>query len=89
MTVLSKVLAAGALVVTGIAGAIVVRRHRIGRRSVGGRSTAVAGSMFVGAVDEVELGRVGAGENPESFDSEEIPSEHQEMNDLRGKMPFG
>ena len=50
------------------------------------RSRPAAGSMFVGAVDEVELGRQ---LGPEGFDPEEVPSEHPEINELRKEMPFG
>jgi hypothetical protein len=53
-----------------------------------------AGAMSVGAVEEVELGagiaRPMRGESePDSFDPEEVPSEHPEINELRTKMPFG
>lgn len=53
-----------------------------------------AGAMSVGAVDEVELGagiaRPMRGDlEPETYDPEEVPSEHPEINELRNKMPFG
>jgi hypothetical protein len=48
------------------------------------------GTMFVGAVDEVELsGGFGSGDEPLAYDPEEVPSEHDEINQLRMKMPFG
>jgi hypothetical protein len=57
------------------------------------RRKATAGAMFVGAVDEVELGSgvatARADGSGEFYDPEEIPSEHYETNELRGRMPFG
>jgi hypothetical protein len=61
------------------------------RRAARARTTAtVAGSMFVGAVDEVELsGLMRPDQDPAAFEPEEVPSEHPEINELREKMPFG
>lgn len=88
---LSKVLVgSSAAAVVGLGAVLLVRSLR-GRRRVSAHET--AGSMFVGAVDEVEisggLARPRYDTVPESFDPEEVPSEHSEINDLRNKMPFG
>jgi hypothetical protein len=74
----------GSLVASAIGAAVLARRRRAKPHP------SAAGSMFVGAVEEVELsGPLAAGVNPEGFDPDEVPSEHQEINDLRGKMPMG
>lgn len=89
MKVVLKVLVIGGAVAVGTAAIVAIRRAlRAGAR--GTRSQESAGAMFVGAVDEVELsGPLTAGRNPDAFDPEEVPSEHPEINELRGKMPFG
>lgn len=52
--------------------------------------TTPAGSMFVGAIDEVELsGPLRSGADPIALDPEDVASEHEEINALRMKMPFG
>jgi hypothetical protein len=85
MKVLTKVLVLG-----GTAAAATVATLAIRRKMRAGAHEASAGSMFVGAVDEVELsGPLGAGKNADGFDPEEVPSEHSEINELRNKMPFG
>lgn len=80
----------GAAALAGGSAALLVRYLR-GRRQVSARET--AGSMFVGAVDEVEisggLARPRYDTPAESYDPEEVPSEHAEINELRNKMPFG
>lgn len=45
----------------------------------------VGGVMFVGAIDEVELGDA---DILEMFDPADVPSEHATINELRGKMPM-
>lgn len=82
---------------TGLAGLGVfsgIRRLRAWRKASAPEIVHAAGVMNVGAVDEVELSagiaRQTRGDmNPESYDPEEVPSEHAEINDLRGKMPLG
>jgi hypothetical protein len=87
MTIRTHALIAGSLIATGTAMAALARHRRHWRRV---RSPESAGMMFVGAIDEVELsGPLGTGASPEGFDPEEVPSEHQEINDLRRKMPLG
>lgn len=86
MKLLSKVLViAGAAAAVGAAVFAYVRRPRRARST----GTA-AGSMFVGAVDEVELsGPMRSDRDPMAHEPEEVASEHSEINELRGKMPFG
>jgi hypothetical protein len=89
---LSKVLAIGAgVAVVGAAVAATVILVRRRRTSVPGTA---AGTMSTGAVDEVQLAAgiarpMRGNLDPESFDPEEVPSEHPEINELREKMPFG
>jgi hypothetical protein len=85
MRTLSRAFLAGSVVASAIGAATLARRRR--RKQP---HPSAAGSMFVGAVEEVELsGPLVSGMNPEGFDPEEVPSEHQEINDLRRKMPMG
>jgi hypothetical protein len=85
MKVLTKVLAIGGVAAAASAVTVAIRRKL--RANAHERS---AGSMFVGAVDEVELsGPADSAKNPDGFDPEEVPSEHSEINELRNKMPFG
>jgi hypothetical protein len=85
MKLLTKVLVLAGAAAAGT-GAIVALRRKV---RVGAHDES-AGAMFVGAVDEVELsGPMNIAENPESFDPQEVPSEHPEINELRNKMPFG
>jgi hypothetical protein len=89
---LSKVLLVGAGVVAGgaaVAATVILVRRR--RTSVPGTA---AGAMSMGAVDEVQLAAgiarpMRGNVEPLSFDPEEVPSEHSEINELRDKMPFG
>jgi hypothetical protein len=78
----------GALVTGAVLAAPSFRvRKRRGNADSADRSAAdAAGVMFVGAVDEVELGPVDA---VDVFDPAEVPSDHPEINELRSKMPFG
>jgi hypothetical protein len=83
-----KSLIAGGVILAAlgtVAALILVRRRR---------HFEVAGSMSVGAVDEVELsGGLGrslrADAEPAQFDPEEVPSEHAEINDLRRESLHG
>lgn len=80
-------LVGGSLAAAAVGTAAIARWRRVrrARPHVGG-----AGSMFVGAVEEVELsGPLGATSELEAFDPEDVPSEHQEINELRRKMPMG
>lgn len=97
MAVVSKALVfaisifAGA-VTAGTSAAIMARLARARRGP--GADGPVAGSMFVGAVSEVELGAgiarpMRPQQSPEVPDPEEVPSEHPEINELREQMPFG
>ena len=81
---MKTLIAAGVVLgVVGTIAAVVVARRR--------RHHEVAGSMSVGAVEEVELGGLERSVHDEvenmSFDPERVPSEHTEINDLREKMP--
>ena len=85
MKLLTKVLVLGSTAAAATTAIVAIRR-----KLRAGAHEASAGSMFVGAVDEVELsGPLGTGRNPDAFDPEEVPSEHSEINELRNKMPFG
>ena len=97
MKTVGKILVAlgslGALVTGAVVAAPSFRRRRA--RGNADKANAVvstadvhdaAGVMFVGAVDEVELGPVDA---VDVFDPAEVPSEHPEINELRTKMPLG
>ena len=78
-----------ALVIAGAAAvgtAVFVYVRRTARSHSTGKA---AGSMFVGAVDEVELSGPMRSDHPLGSDPEEVPSEHSEINELREKMPFG
>lgn len=82
MKVVGKVLgilAAAGAIIAGAAYAWRTLRARKPKREA-------AGVMFVGAVDEVELGSVDV---IDGFDPAEVPSEHSEINELRTKMPLG
>lgn len=84
MKLLGKVLVISGVAVAGAAIAVYVVR------SLRARATESAGSMFVGAIDEVELsGPMRAGQDPLGSEPEVVPSEHPEINELRNKMPFG
>lgn len=90
--VLIGIAAAGAGTALAVAGAQMFARRA--QRPASAAGTSVAGSMSVGAVDEVELGggiaRPMRGDlEPDLYDPEEVPSEHPEINELRNKMPFG
>ena len=75
-------------VISGVAGAAAAVATYLARTLRADRTT--AGSMNVGAVDEVELsGPMRIDQDPSSHEPEGIPSEHSEINDLRRKMPFG
>jgi hypothetical protein len=89
MKALTKVLVLGGITAAASAVTVAIRRKlRAGAHETGAGPS--AGSMFVGAVDEVELsGPLGVGQNSDGFDPEEVPSEHSEINELRNKMPFG
>lgn len=95
MKVVSKVLVIGSMIVVGggiLAAKRLIPGLRARKRPPAPRET--AGSMFVGAVDEVELSAglarpMRPGVDLEGFDPEEVPSEHAEINDLRTKMPLG
>jgi hypothetical protein len=89
MKVLTKVLVLGGITAAASAATVAIRRKlRAGAHEASAGPS--AGSMFVGAVDEVELsGPFDATKNPDGFDPEEVPSEHSEINELRNKMPFG
>lgn len=95
MKLVSKVLVGvGATAVAGLGVLGITRLVRARRQASAPETVHAAGVMNVGAVDEVEISagiaRQTRGDmNPESFDPEEVPSEHAEINDLRGKMPLG
>jgi hypothetical protein len=97
MKALTKLLVLGGATAAAVAGIVAYRRKaRAGAQVSHGPAagTTAAGTMFVGALDEVELAGglarpMRANVDPESFDPEEVPSEHPEINELRDKMPFG
>ncbi len=79
----------GKVLVIAAAGAVGTAVFAYVRRTVRARGTA-AGSMSVGAIDEVELsGPMQADQDIEAFERADVPSEHSEINELRKKMPFG
>lgn len=82
---------AGKLLVISGAAAVGTALFVYVRRAARARGThSVAGSMFVGAVDELELsGPMRSDQDPMTFEPEEVASEHSEINELREKMPFG
>ena len=86
MKTVGKILVALASVGATVAGGVYAWRKLRARRTRRNTEHEAAGQMFVGAVDEVELGPVDA---VDVFDPAEVPSEHPEINELRTKMPLG
>ena len=92
MKALTKVLVLGGTAAAIAAGIVAYRRKARAGAQV--EHAPPAGTMSVGVLDEVELAGglarpMRANVDPESFDPEEVPSEHSEINELRNKMPFG